>query len=205
MLTCDFEYQREDFKLKVKFDVGQQILGVIGPSGVGKTTLLHNITGLLRPTCGHITLAHQVLTNTQSNVHVPVHERKIALVFQNALLFPHMNVKQNLLYSPHTKNQQRPLFSLDDIIEILDIRPLLQRKAHQLSGGEAQRISIGRALMSSPQLLLLDEPLTGLNTTLKQQILGFLNQIHQQYQLPMIYVSHHAEELKTLNADLYPL
>lgn len=107
-----------------------------------------------------------------------VHERKIALVFQNALLFPHINVKQNLLYSPHTKNQQRPSFSLDDIIEILDIRPLLKRRGHQLSGGEAQLISIGRALMSSPQLLLLDEPLTGLNTTLKQQILSFLNQIH---------------------------
>lgn len=205
MLQCDFEYRRNDFQLQVKLELDRQILGIMGPSGAGKTTLLHNIAGLLQPAQGSIRFNGAVLSDAASRTFIPMHQRRIALILQNALLFPHMNVRQNLLYSPQAKNLSGSRFALDEIIDILEIRPLLQRKAHQLSGGEAQRVSIGRALMSSPNLLLLDEPLSGLNAQLKLQIISFLKQIHQQYRLPMLYVSHHVEELSALNAAVHLL
>ena len=131
-----------------------------------------------------------------------MHQRKTALVFQNALLFPHLNVQQNLLYGQQLAKSQHLKFQLDEVVQMLDVQSLLKRKVHELSGGEAQRISIGRALLSNPNLLLLDEPLTGLNHQLKQQILNYLQQIHQHYHLPMIYVTHHPEELSSLTDNI---
>lgn len=205
MLKCNFQYQHADFMLNVELEMQQQLLGIIGVSGCGKSTLLKNIVGLLKPTHGSIQFNQQILFNSQQKIHVPMHQRKIALIFQNALLFPHMNVQQNLCYAEKLIPQAERKFQFNEIIELLELTHLCQRKAHQLSGGEAQRVSIGRALLSSPHLLLLDEPLTGLDQQLKQQILPFLKRIKDELNLPMIYVTHHLEELKYLKADILQL
>ena len=205
MLKCNFQYQHADFMLNVKLEMQQQLLGIVGISGCGKSTLLKNIVGLLKPTHGSIQFNQQILFDSQQKIHVPMHQRKIALIFQNALLFPHMNVQQNLCYAEKLIPQAERKFHFNEIVELLELTHLCQRKAHQLSGGEAQRVSIGRALLSSPHLLLLDEPLTGLDQQLKQQILPFLQRIKDELNLPMIYVTHHLEELKYIKADILQL
>ncbi|MEG2694156.1 MAG: ATP-binding cassette domain-containing protein [Acinetobacter sp.] len=205
MLKCNFQYQHAEFMLNVELEMQQQLLGIVGVSGCGKSTLLKNIVGLLKPTHGSIQFNQQILFDSQQKIHVPMHQRKIALIFQNALLFPHMNVQQNLCYAEKFIPQAERKFQFNEIIELLELTHLCQRKAHQLSGGEAQRVSIGRALLSSPHLLLLDEPLTGLDQQLKQQILPFLKRIKDELNLPMIYVTHHLEELKYLKADILQL
>ena len=207
MLKCNFQYQHQhaDFMLNVELEMQQQLLGIVGVSGCGKSTLLKNIVGLLKPTHGSIQFNQQILFDSQQKIHVPMHQRKIALIFQNALLFPHMNVQQNLCYAEKLIPQAERKFQFNEIVELLELTHLCQRKAHQLSGGEAQRVSIGRALLSSPHLLLLDEPLTGLDQQLKQQILPFLQRIKDELNLPMIYVTHHLEELKYLKADILQL
>ena len=196
MLKCNFQYQHADFMLNIELEMQQQLLGIVGVSGCGKSTLLKNIVGLLKPTHGSIQFNQQILFDSQQKIHVPMHQRKIALIFQNALLFPHMNVQQNLCYAEKLIPQAERKFQFNEIIKLLELTHLCQRKAHQLSGGEAQRVSIGRALLSSPHLLLLDEPLTGLDQQLKQQILPFLQRIKDELNLPMIYVTHHLECIK---------
>ena len=205
MLKCDFLYQQGDFSLNVELEMQQQLLGIVGVSGSGKSTLLKNIVGLLKPQQGCIQLNDQLLMDTRQNIHIPMYQRKIALIFQHALLFPHMNVQQNLRYAEKLIDKSERKFQFNDIVELLDLTTLIQRKAHQLSGGEAQRVSIGRALLSSPHLLLLDEPLTGLDRSLKQQILPFFKRIKEELDLPMIYVTHHPEELEYLEAETLQL
>lgn len=209
MLKCSFQYHRDQFDLEVEFEMQQQIVGVIGASGVGKSTFLKNIVGLFHPNRGHIQLNQRDLFNASSNITIPMHQREIALIFQNPLLFPHMTVLQNLSYAQkmqkHKKRNIEREFKLESVIQLLEIDKLLARQSHQLSGGESQRVSIGRALLSSPKLLLLDEPLSGLDTALKNQILPFLKKVNQQYQIPMIYVTHHLDELNRLNAQVYEM
>lgn len=202
MLRCDFHFQYANFDLHAQIDMQTQLLGISGPSGSGKSTFLKNIVGLLQPKEGFIQLNEHLLDDAQTQLHVPMHQRRIALIFQKACLFPHLNVMQNLQYSLRFQNTAECKFSFDEVVELLEIKPLLKRRVNQLSGGEAQRISIGRALLSSPDLLLLDEPLTGLDRKLKDQILPFLKNIKAQTNLPMIYVTHHLEELSYLDAQV---
>lgn len=168
MLRCDFEYKAANFQLAIQLDMQHQLIGIVGASGSGKTTLLKNIVGLLQPTQGHIHFNDSIMVDTQQHIVIPMHQRKIALIFQQALLFPHMSVAQNLRYAEKFIPFYDRKFQFTQVIELLELKPLIQRKSHQLSGGEAQRVSIARALLSSPNLLLLDEPLTGLDQRLKQ-------------------------------------
>ncbi|TCB79123.1 ATP-binding cassette domain-containing protein [Acinetobacter sp. ANC 4173] len=202
MLNCKFDYQRADFNLNIQLEMQHPILGIVGSSGSGKTTLLKNIAGLLNPKSGDIQLGSQTLFASSRKINLAPHQRQVALVFQQALLFPHLNVQQNLKYAEKLQDSKDVKFHSAQIVELLELEHLIQRKAHQLSGGEAQRVCIGRALLSSPNLLLLDEPLTGLDRQLKQQILPFLKRIKDELDLPMIYVTHHIDELKSLDAEI---
>ena len=198
MLECDFQYQTSDFQLKIKLEMQDKILGIVGASGSGKSTFLKCLVGLFEPQQGKIIFQNRVLFDAENKINIPMYQRKTALIFQNALLFPHMNVQQNLDYAEKLVPKIDRKFSFDQIIALLEIKSLLSRNAHHLSGGEAQRISMGRALLSSPNLLLLDEPLTGLDSRLKQQILPFLKRLKDEIDLPMIYVTHHHTELEYL-------
>lgn len=201
MLRCDFNYHLASVQLDIQFEMQQGILGIIGRSGSGKTTLLKNIVGLLHPTQGQMTLHDQVIFDTQQGINIPMYQRRIALIFQQALLFPHLNVQQNLHYAERLTPKTQGKFEYNAIVELFDLQALTQRQVHQLSGGEAQRVAIARALLSSPHLLLLDEPLTGLDTRLKQQVLPFLLRIKDELNIPMLYITHHLEELAFLQAD----
>ena len=202
MLRCNFYFQYAEFQLHAQIDMQAQLLGIMGASGSGKSTFLKNIVGLLQPQDGFIALNEQLLDDAQSKLHVPMHQRRIGLIFQKACLFPHLNVMQNLRYALRFQNEALGKFSFNEVVDLLQLKTLLKRRSHQLSGGEAQRVSIGRALLSSPDLLLLDEPLTGLDSQLKEQILPFLKDIKAHTQLPMIYVTHHLEELRYLDAQV---
>ena len=204
MLKCDFQFNYANFQLQANLDMQTQLIGIVGASGSGKSTFLKNIAGLLRPSKGFIHFQQKILFDHQQKLNIPVHQRKIALIFQQALLFPHLNVMQNLKYAEqlNIKNKGQQKFTFEDIVELLELKPLLRHRAHQLSGGQAQRVSIGRALLSSPDLLLLDEPLNGLDQKLKNQILPFLKIVIHQTDLPMIYVTHHVDEVAYLQAQL---
>lgn len=204
MLKCDFQFNYANFQLQASLDMQTQLIGIVGASGSGKSTFLKNIAGLLRPSQGFIHFQQKILFDHQQKLNIPVHQRKIALIFQQALLFPHLNVMQNLKYAEqlNIKNKGKQKFLFEDIVELLELKPLLRHRAHQLSGGQAQRVSIGRALLSSPDLLLLDEPLNGLDQKLKNQILPFLKIVINQTNLPMIYVTHHVDEVAYLQAQL---
>ena len=204
MLKCDFQFNYANFQLQASLDMQTQLIGIVGASGSGKSTFLKNIAGLLKPSQGFIHFQQKILFDHQQKLNIPVHQRKIALIFQQALLFPHLNVMQNLKYAEqlNIKNKGQQKFLFEDIVELLELKPLLRHRSHQLSGGQAQRVSIGRALLSSPDLLLLDEPLNGLDQKLKNQILPFLKIVINQTNLPMIYVTHHVDEVAYLQAQL---
>ena len=204
MLKCDFQFNYANFQLQASLDMQTQLIGIVGASGSGKSTFLKNIAGLLKPLQGFIHFQQKILFDHQQKLNIPVHQRKIALIFQQALLFPHLNVMQNLKYAEqlNIKNKGQQKFLFEDIVELLELKPLLRHRAHQLSGGQAQRVSIGRALLSSPDLLLLDEPLNGLDQKLKNQILPFLKIVIHQTDLPMIYVTHHVDEVAYLQAQM---
>ncbi|MHA3116619.1 ATP-binding cassette domain-containing protein [Acinetobacter sp. ANC 4635] len=200
MLNCQFEYRQADFALQVELASQAPVLGIVGASGSGKSSFFKCLAGLLQPQQGRIQLNQQTLFDSQQGIDVPVHQRNIAFIFQQACLFPHLNVLQNIGYAQRWKPSQASKFASSYIVELLGLLPLLKRKAHQLSGGEAQRVAIARALLSSPDLLLLDEPTTGLDLQLRQQLLSFLNTIQQELAIPMLYITHHVEELQQLNA-----
>jgi len=198
MLSFDLKFARGDFALEAAADVGDGVTGIYGPSGSGKSTLLALLAGLLAPSRGRVQLGGRVLVDTGARAFVPAWDRHVGLVFQDGQLFPHLTTRQNLLYG-HTRipgSMRR--FDLSGVAELLEITPLLDRRPTLLSGGERQRVALGRALLYSPQLLLLDEPLSSLDDRLKRQILPFLKRIKDETRLPMLYVTHAHSELDYL-------
>jgi molybdate transport system ATP-binding protein len=198
VLDLDLEFRRGSFLLQTKASLGPGATGVFGPSGCGKSTLLALIVGLLRPDRGSIVLQGSVLADTSSGSFVPPWQRRIALVFQDGQLFPHLTVRDNLLYGYRRSAPGVRQFELDGVLELLEIGPLLKRRPAQLSGGERQRVALGRALLCSPRMLLLDEPLASLDERLKQQILPYLARVKRESGLPMLYVSHARAEVDFL-------
>lgn len=198
MLDFDLHWARGPFALRARGRIDGGITGLFGPSGSGKSTLLGLIAGLQRPDSGHITLDDTVLVSTASKTWVPPHRRHIGLVFQDAQLFPHMSVEQNLLYGYRHLQESERRFHLPEVVELLKIDHLLARRPLSLSGGERQRVALGRAILYSPRLLLLDEPLAALDDALKEQILPFLASVRDETRIPMLYVSHSRAEIRYL-------
>lgn len=195
MLDIDISIKKGSFNLHSRHTFTDRVTGIIGASGSGKSTLLAAISGLITPDSGFITLNHQRLFSKNERLFIPSYQRRIGLIFQDRQLFPHLTVQQNLLYGfNHLKPNQRK-FHPDQVIELLNVMPLLTRYPRTLSGGEQQRVAIGRAILYSPHLLLLDEPLSALDEPLKKQILAFLTDIKLNLNIPMIYVTHAHHEL----------
>jgi molybdate transport system ATP-binding protein len=198
MLTVAVEKRLGAFSLNTQFTCESGATALFGASGAGKTSMIGMIAGLLRPDRGRIVLDGDVLFDKAARIDVPAWRRRIGTVFQEGRLFPHMSVRHNLDYgrrmSGHTADPQ----SFAHVVDLLDIAPLLERRPGKLSGGERQRVAIGRALLMRPRLLLLDEPLASLDAARKADILPYLERLRDQAQVPMIYVSHDATEVKRI-------
>ncbi len=198
MIEVSAKLARKNFVLDVQIDFESRITGLFGPSGAGKSTLISIIAGLIKPDSGRIVINNHCVFDSQQKINIPVHQRHIGFVFQESRLFPHLSVKNNLTYGLKENEQSPQHCNTSQIAELLEIDQLLKQKPHQLSGGEKQRVAIGRALLSSPKLLLLDEPLASLDGKLKNQILPYLKKIVDEINIPMIYISHASEEIQKL-------
>ena len=174
------------------------VTALFGPSGAGKTSLINMIAGLLRPDRGRIELDGETLDDTDKRIHLPAHRRRIGYVFQDARLFPHLSVAQNLDYGRRMNGLPFDTGEQARIVQLLDLEGLLQRRPGKLSGGEKQRVALGRALLSHPRLLLMDEPLGSLDDERKSDILPYLIRLRDRAGVPMVYVSHDAGEVRRL-------
>lgn len=188
------------FTLQVNADLTAPITGLFGPSGSGKTTLLEIIAGLRRPDAGQVILHGRTLTDTQTGLHIPPAQRGVGYVPQDLALFPHLNANENLHYGFRARVSDSTLPGR--VIETLALSDLLSRPIHRLSGGEQQRIALGRALLASPKVLLLDEPMSNLDDALKARIIPYFKAIHAEFNIPMVYVTHSRMELTALSAEV---
>lgn len=201
-LKIDISVKQGDFVLDVDMHLTQSAVGVFGHSGSGKSTLLRCLTGLTKPDCGRIELNGDVLFDQVRRVWVPPHKRRIGMVFQDARLFPHWSVERNLHAGHQFLAPEDKPYSARQVVDLLQIEPLLKRSVSLLSGGEKQRVALARALLSYPRLLLMDEPVSGLDAVLKQQILPFLNAVHRELDVPCLLVSHDLTEILQLTDEL---
>jgi molybdate transport system ATP-binding protein len=202
MLRVDIEKQLGEFSLSASFSSEGRVTGLFGASGAGKSSLVNMIAGLLRPDRGTISVDGEVLDDTKKRVHVPAHRRRIGYVFQDARLFPHLDVAQNLDYGRRMNRLADDPAQRKRVTELLDIEHLLGRRPGKLSGGERQRVALGRALLSKPRLLLLDEPLGGLDEGRRAEILPYLVRLRDEARIPMVYVSHDPAELRQLATQI---
>jgi molybdate transport system ATP-binding protein len=198
MLSVDVEKRIGDFSLAARFEMTAGVTALFGPSGAGKTTIVNLIAGLLTPDRGRIALDDTLLFDTATRTNVPAHRRRIGYVFQEGRLFPHLSVAQNLDYGRWMSGLPADSAEAARVIGLLDIKPLLDRRPGKLSGGERQRIAIGRALLMRPRLLLLDEPLASLDARRKADILPYLERLRDESGIPMVFVSHHADEVRRI-------
>jgi molybdate transport system ATP-binding protein len=205
MLRVDVFKQLGEFSIEASFTSEGRVTGLFGASGAGKTSLINMIAGLLRPDRGIIAIDGDVLHDTASGIHIPPYRRRIGYVFQDARLFPHLDVGQNLDYGRRMNGLPRDGASEARITDLLDIGSLKDRRPGQLSGGERQRVALGRALLSKPRLLLLDEPLGSLDEGRKIEILPYLVRLRDEAGIPMVYVSHDAAELRQLATQIVML
>ena len=186
-----------EFPLRLDLKLEGDIVAVFGPSGAGKTSLLDLVAGLRKDASGRITLDDTVLQDYGQSLFTPPRLRHLGYVSQSESLFPHLSVRGNVTYGIRS-GADRSSAQMGQIIETLEIGNLLDRGIQNLSGGEKQRVSIARALVAGPRLLLLDEPLSGLDAALKEKVLGYLRAIRDDFNVPMLYVTHHAEEIMAL-------
>ncbi len=203
MFSIDIELRRGTFRREVRIDSASRVIALVGESGAGKTSILQAIAGLVRPQRGHIEIGGQRLFDGARGIDVAVHRRRIGYVFQDARLFPHLDVRQNLLYGLHGQAREQPRFALPAIVELLGIGALLRRRTGGLSGGEMQRVAIGRALLSQPRILLLDEPLSMLDMDRRDELLPYLQRVRDETALPMIYVSHYPDEVRRIADEVH--
>ncbi len=186
------------FPLELDVTCDRPITGIFGPSGAGKTSLLDLIAGLRRPTAGKVQMDDEVLFDAGLGLHLPPRLRQIGYVPQDLALFPHLSVRANLLYGYRRSSGESRGFAFPHVIEVMEISSLLERNVTSLSGGEQQRVGFARAILSAPRLLLLDEPMSSLDSRLKARLFPFLHRIRDEFRIPFVYVTHDAGELIAL-------
>jgi molybdate transport system ATP-binding protein len=194
MIEIDARLVQGGFTLDVSTRAEARAIALIGPSGSGKTTLLEAIAGLRTPDRGRIVVGGHVLFSAADRIDLPPRLRRVGYVPQDGALFPHMDVRRNVLYGAHGGRA----LPMDRIASMLEIAPLLGRHVRDLSGGERQRVALARALMSGPDLLLMDEPLASIDPALRRRILPYLRRVRDELGVPLIYVSHNAEEVEAV-------
>jgi molybdate transport system ATP-binding protein len=198
MVEVDIAVARGDFRLDARFASDAPIVALFGRSGSGKSTLVNAIAGIVRPWRGRISLGGHTLFDAERGIDLAPEERRVGYVFQDALLFPHMDVAANLAYGERLTPPGVRFVDRNHVIDLLDLRRLLDRRPAGLSGGEKQRVAIGRALLASPSLLLMDEPLASLDAPRKAEILAYVELLRDEIGLPIVYVSHALEEVTRL-------
>lgn len=198
MIEADVAVARGAFRLEAAFRSEAPIVALFGRSGSGKTTLVHAIAGIVRPSRGRIVIGDRVLFDSAAGINVAPEKRRVGYVFQDALLFPHLDVRANLAYGERLTPAAERFVDRERVISVLGLGGLLDRRPANLSGGEKQRVAIGRALMASPRVLLLDEPLASLDGARKAEILAYIELLRDEFRLPIVYVSHALEEVMRL-------
>jgi molybdate transport system ATP-binding protein len=194
MLSLDVERALGEFRLVASFEAGEGVTALFGRSGAGKTSVVNAIAGTLRPDRGRVVINGETVFDSARGIDVPTPKRRVGYVFQEGRLFPHLSVRQNLNYSG-LFSRGMPASEFDRVVDLLGLRELLERRPGNLSGGEKQRVAIGRALLSSPRLLLLDEPLASLDAHRKSEVLQYIELIRDEVNVPIVYVSHSVEEV----------
>ncbi len=197
-LTFAAQKQLDKFFLDMDFTVEGERIGIFGPSGCGKSTLVGLIAGLHRPDSGHILINGQPVFDSGKKVNVPAEHRHIGMVFQRPHLFPHLSVKANLLYGYKRCERDQRKITLKNLVDVLQIGDLLNRGVNNLSGGEKQRVAIGRAVLSNPRMLIMDEPLSALDDSLKFQIIPFLKKSCEAFAIPYLFISHSLTEMRIM-------
>lgn len=195
MLNINVSKKLASFVFEFKHEINcQGVTAILGVSGSGKSTLINLINGLIKPDNGYINLKQDSLVDTEKHIFVTPEKRQIGTVFQDALLFPHYKVIKNLTYGAKSLDTEK----FDDIVTVLNIGSLLDRYPAMLSGGEKQRVAIGRALLTNPKLLLMDEPLSALDMPRKKELLSYINKLVSDLNIPIIYVTHNINEVKRI-------
>lgn len=203
VVEVDVEHRLGEFRLDAQFASSGRLTALFGRSGSGKTSLVNIIGGLITPQRGRVVVDGQVLVDTKAGILIPKHRRRIGYVFQEARLFPHLTVRRNLLFGHWFAPRDAIAGSdLDGVLDLLGIGHLLERRPGALSGGEKQRVAIGRALLSKPRLLLMDEPLASLDEARKAEILPYIERLRDEIRIPVIYVSHSVAEVARLATTL---
>lgn len=201
-LDVSVEKQHGDFHFSAAFSLSTGRCGIFGPSGSGKSTLMHLLAGLLTPDSGTIRLAGQILFDHATGINMAPEQRRIGVVFQHSHLFPHMDVRANLFYGwKRTKASERRIAG-KTLIDALNLGHLLDRNVKRLSGGERQRVALGRTLLACPRLILMDEPLTGLDEELKYQIIPYLRKAFAEFAIPLLFVSHSLREMRLMTEEV---
>jgi molybdate transport system ATP-binding protein len=193
-----FEVEVTGSRVSLCFTAAAGLTALFGPSGAGKTSMLNMVAGLLQPAAGRIVVAGEVLFDSAQRINRKPEQRACGYVFQNGLLFPHRSVRDNLLFGWQLVPAERRWMALDEALAFLGIGQLLDRMPATLSGGEAQRVAIGRALLSGPRFLLMDEPLASLDAARREEILAVIERIRDELRLPILYVSHDRAEVDRL-------
>ncbi|MGB0439576.1 MAG: molybdenum ABC transporter ATP-binding protein [Paracoccaceae bacterium] len=198
MLDIALRHKQGDFALDLAFAAPAGVTALFGHSGAGKTTVVRAVAGLLRPDAGHVVVGDHTLSDSAADVWLPPHRRQVGYVFQDARLFPHLSVRQNLAYGQRFHRRRAQMPALGPVAELLGLSALLDRRPAALSGGETQRVALGRALLANPRLLLMDEPLAALDARRKEDILPYLDRICHDSGIPILYVSHSVAEIARL-------
>ncbi|CUH77010.1 Sulfate/thiosulfate import ATP-binding protein CysA [Tritonibacter multivorans] len=205
VFEVELRHRQGAFDLDASFAAPAGVTVLFGRSGSGKSTVIKSVAGLLPPDQGRIALGGRVVFDRQRGVNIPPHKRRVGYVFQDGLLFPHLNVRQNLKYGQRFAPRHTRFEGFDKIVHMLGLDALLDRFPGQLSGGEKQRVAIGRALLSGPEVLLADEPLSALDDPRKAEILPYFERMRDELQIPILYVSHSPDEVARLATTIVVL